>query len=102
MIGSSSTARLVAAQRRADARQQLLGAERLGDVVVRAGVERLDLLRLVDARRQHQDRHATPVAQPTTHLDAVQARQRQVEQDDVRPLGSARLERDRPAAERTR
>ena len=29
---------------------------------------------LVDARRQHQDRHPTPVAQPSTHLDAIHAR----------------------------
>ena len=46
------------AQCRAHARQQLVHAERLGDVVVGAEVERLHLAGLVAAARQHHDRDA--------------------------------------------
>ena len=43
--------------------QELVHAEGLGDVVVGAGVERLDLVRGVGARRQHDDRRGQPAAQ---------------------------------------
>src|SRR6185369_12444762 len=72
-------ARLITPKRGANARQQLFGTKRLGDVVVRASVQRLDLLVLVHARREHQDRDATPVAQPPTYFDAVHARQGKVQ-----------------------
>ena len=56
-----STARRLALgdapQRDADPREQFLGAERLGHVVVGADVERRDLVRLAAARRQDDDRH---------------------------------------------
>ena len=45
------------AQRGAQARHQLLHAEGLGDVIVGAEIERLDLAALVVADRQHDDRH---------------------------------------------
>ena len=51
-------------QRGADARQQFLGAERLRDVVVGAGVERAHLVAFGAARRQHQDRHARASGAP--------------------------------------
>ena len=44
------------AQRGANARQQLLGAERLRDVVVGARIERAHLVAFGAARRQHDDR----------------------------------------------
>ena len=67
--------RLDAPQRRADAGQQLLGAERLGDVVVGAGVERAHLVAFGAARREHQDRHARRLAHAAADLDAVDIRQ---------------------------
>ena len=46
-----------APERHADSRQQFLRAERLGDVIVGAEVERVDLVRFGASRRQHDDRH---------------------------------------------
>src|SRR5262245_50219941 len=51
--------------------QELAHAEWLGDVIVGAGVERLDLGALLGARRQHEDRHRRPGADPPDDLDAV-------------------------------
>ena len=44
-------------QRDAHAREQLAHRERLGDVVVGAGVERADLVLVLAARGEHHDRH---------------------------------------------
>ena len=71
------------AQRHAHARQQLAGAEGLGQVVVGAGVERGDLVALLAARRQHDDRHVRPLAQAPDHLQAVDVGQAEIEDDDV-------------------
>ena len=66
----SPTARLAARrsaappQHRPQPRQQLLGAERLGDVVVGAGVERPHLLALVADRREDDDRQLAPARGP--------------------------------------
>ncbi len=43
---------------RVDAREQLAHRERLGDVVVRADLEAEELVPLLDAGRQHDDRDA--------------------------------------------
>ena len=59
-------------------------AERLGDVVVGADVERLDLVVGLLARRQHDDRDAARGPQPREHLDAVEVGQPEVEQHHVR------------------
>ena len=52
-----------AAQRRSDAGDQLGHPERLGDVVVGAGVEREHLRAFVVAGGEHDDRHVRPAAQ---------------------------------------
>ena len=70
-------------QRHADARQQLLGAERLRHVVVGAGVERADLVGLRAARREHDDRRRAAVSQQPAHLDAVHVGQAQVQDDEI-------------------
>jgi hypothetical protein len=62
---------------------QLVHAERLGDVVVGARVQRGDLLAGRLARRQDQDRHPAPAAQGTDHVDAVHVGQPQVQQHHV-------------------
>src|SRR5438128_998281 len=79
--------RLGPAKRGTYARKQFLDPEWLGDVIVRASVERLHFLRLIRQRRQNQNRHAAERAQAAAHFDSVHARHRQVEQDDIRPLG---------------
>ena len=70
-------------ERHAEPGEQLADAERLGDVVVGAGVERRDLVRLLAARREHDDRHGGPFAQPPDHLEAVEVGQAEVQDDDV-------------------
>ena len=79
---------------RAHARQQLADAERLGQVVVGAGVERRDLVVLAAARRQHDDRHRRPLAQVADEVDAVAVGQSEVEQHQV---GRARAGVDQAA-----
>src|SRR5215470_15746291 len=71
--------RQAAAGCRAHPGQQLVHAERLGHVIVRAGVERLDLVVAVGAARQHDDRRVGPAAQPADHFDAIQVGQAEVE-----------------------
>jgi len=75
-----------APQHRADAGQQFLGGERLGDVVVRPGVEPRHLVGLVAPRREHQDgnRLGPTVCAPLSRQhETTLARQHPVEQDDI-------------------
>ena len=71
--------------------EQFVHAEGLGDVVVRAGVERLDLLVGSVAGGEHQDRHARPAPQPLDDLDAVHVGQTEVEDDHVGVAGGGEL-----------
>ena len=74
----------------ADARQQLLHVERLGDVVVGAGVHAGDLVAPAVAGGEDDDRHLALGAAPLLeHADAVHLRQADVEDDDVVGLGLA-------------
>ena len=70
-------------ERHADPGEQLAGAERLGDVVVGAGVERRDLVPLLAPRREDDDRNGRPLAQPADHVEAVHVGQAEIEDDDV-------------------
>ncbi len=71
------------AQRDPQAREQLAHPERLGEVIVGAGVERRDLVALLAAGGEHDDRHVAPLPQPPDHLQAVEIGQAQVEDDEV-------------------
>src|SRR5262249_13793661 len=76
------------AQDRAHAGEQLLGAERLGDVVVGTGVEGAHLLVLVPDRRQHDDRQLAPAADLRRDRGAIAVGKDQIENDRVgRPDG---------------
>ena len=82
------------AQGRAHARQQLFHAERLGDVVVGAEIERLHLAGLVAAARQHDDRHAfVAAADHAQQIMAVDVGQAEIE-DDQRGILGELLQRD--------
>ena len=72
--------------------QQLADGERLGDVVVGAEVERLDLHRVLALRGQHDDRQRREEhAHAPDHLEAVDAGQAEVEQHEVEgPVRDAR------------
>ena len=73
-----------AAQQGADPGDEDRERERLGEEVVGAGVERLGLVELAVLGREDEDRrpHAG-IAQVGAHLEAVAARQHQVEDDEV-------------------
>ncbi|ABA47730.1 hypothetical protein BURPS1710b_1624 [Burkholderia pseudomallei 1710b] len=78
--------RRAAAQHRLDPRHQLLRRERLRHVIVRADLEAEDLVLLVAARGQHDDRNvlrALVVAQVARERDARFARQHPVEQHQI-------------------
>src|SRR4051812_7493367 len=81
--GVGAVRRVAAAQHRADAGGELLGPERLGHVVVGAGVERADLLALVADRAQHDDRQAAPAADLLADLEAAAVGEDEVEDHDV-------------------
>ena len=79
-----------AAHLRPHARQQLLHVERLGEIVVGAGVHAGDLVAPPVARREDDDRHVAAGAPPLLeNRDAVQLRQADVENDDIVGLGVA-------------
>ena len=71
-------------QGRLDPGQQLRKAERLRDVVVGAELEAADLVGLGAAGGDDEDRDAAELADPLDHLPAVEAGQRDVEDDEVR------------------
>ena len=73
-----------APQQRADAREQLAGGERLGEVVVGALVQGRDLVRLVGAHGQDEDRRRHPGAQLAADLDAAAVGEHEVQHDEVR------------------
>ena len=79
-----------AAQKRPQARQHFLHVEGLGDIVVRAGVDALDLVAPAVASGQDQDRHRAPGLAPRFEdRNPVALGQADVEHDRVIRLGVA-------------
>jgi len=78
---------------RVDAGEQLLRAERLGDVVVRASREAADLLLRLRACSEHDDRHPRERADATADLISIHIRELQVENDEIRLFGLHRVQR---------
>ena len=72
-----------AAQQCPHAAPELADRERLRDVVVRAELEPDDLVELVVAGGEHDDRHLALGAQALADLEPVELRQHQVEHDEV-------------------
>jgi hypothetical protein len=73
-----------AARERAQACQQLVERERLGEVVIGAGVEAVDPVRHGGARGQHQHRRPHALgAQPAADLEPVEVGEHRVEDDRV-------------------
>ena len=71
----------------AEAGQHLVGPEGLRDVVVGSEVQRLDLVRSPDTRREHDDRGPQPCsANLGQHVEAGAIGQAEVEQDRVPSL----------------
>ncbi|MNR25185.1 hypothetical protein D3C85_1423190 [compost metagenome] len=76
--------RLAASQQRLDARQQQARAHRFAHVVVGAQVEAEDLVGIVAARGEHQDRAVITIADLAANAQAVFTGQHQVEDHQVR------------------
>ncbi|CRG92914.1 hypothetical protein PISL3812_09992 [Talaromyces islandicus] len=74
---------LGAPQPRTDPRHQLLGLERLDDVVIGAGLQAHHHVDGVALRRQHDDRHPGLGPDQPAHLDAVPAGQHEIEQHQI-------------------
>src|SRR5262249_22715876 len=72
-----------AAQQRAYTAAELTNRERLGDVVVRAQFEAENLVELLAAGGQHDDRHVAAGAEAAADLEPVDLRQHQVEHNEV-------------------
>ena len=72
-----------APQHGADASEQLLQVERLGDVIVGAELQPLHLVGLLAARRQDDDGHLARLPQHRAQIEAVEVGQRQVEHDQI-------------------
>ena len=75
-----------------DPRDELPGAERLGEVVVGADGEPDDEVGLGVAGGEHQDGHRAVALDAPAHLEAVEAREHQVEDDEVGTEPLARLD----------
>ena len=88
--------RLGAADLGPRAGRELEHAERLGDVVVGAGIEEVDFLMLGVSRRQHDDRHRGPLANLAAHVHAGHVGQTEIEHDEVGPRRRRRLDPGRP------
>ena len=73
--------------------EELVHAERLGQVVVGTKVERLDLGRLGPTPRQHDDRHRRPAPEAAHDVEPVHAGKSEVEDDDVGMVARRELER---------
>src|SRR5262249_12691507 len=73
---------LRAAEDRLDPGRELARGERLRDIVVGAELEPSDTVRLLIARREHDDRHLRARANAAAALGAVDPRQADVEDDE--------------------
>ncbi len=83
-----------AAQHGPDPGDDLARAERLGHVVVRPGREPDERVDLLGARRDEDDVDVRRATHRPQHVEAVEVRQTDVEQDEV---GGAAVRRERPA-----
>ena len=91
-----------AAQGGPDAGDELGDLERLLDVVVGAGLEADDDIDRVGARGQHHDRDRRGPADRPADLEAVEARQHDVEEHEVERLRGEPLEAGGAVARRSR
>ena len=89
-----------AAQDGVDAGHQFTRAERLDHVVVGAGLKALDAVVLCAKRRQQQNRQLFVLADLAADIEAVGARQHDVEDDEIVTVVGQMPERGRAVADR--
>ena len=90
---------LRAAEEGAHARDELVGAERLGEVIVGAELESHDSIRFFRAGRQHDDRQRGGRVVSTnraTDFEAVHLREHEIEDEQIRRPRGDRRERLAP------
>ena len=80
------------AQQRPHPRHQLLGAERLGHVVIGAGIQCAHLFGFTRTHGQHDHRHLAPLPQLLQHLMAFHVRQADVQDHQVHVLAGRQLQ----------
>jgi hypothetical protein len=71
---------------RTEARQQLIHAERLGDVVIRADVQGHDLVALAGAGGQDDDGRGAPAAEAFDHVVPIHVGQPEIEDHHIRRI----------------
>src|SRR5205085_8847018 len=73
-------------------RLELARAEWFRDVIVRAGIEETDLLRVRVTGRQHEDWSARPLAERAADISSGHVRKPEVEDDELRAFGRGEVE----------
>ena len=70
-------------------RRQFLECERFDEIIIGAGLEAFELVleRVPGGQHQHRCSDAGVLAQATAHVEAVDARQAKIENDDVVVVG---------------
>ncbi len=81
------------AQQRPNPGEQLLVGERFHEVVVGAGVEALHAIIGAAESREHEDRNLRGRTKPAAHAHAVEAREHDVEHDQVERLVAGKPQR---------
>ncbi len=82
LLGGAETA-----QRHPNPCQQLADAERFGEVIIGAGVQRVYLVLLVGTGGQHDNRNRAPLAQIPDVINTVAVGQTQIENNQIRFTG---------------
>ena len=83
------------AQHCAHARDQLFGRKRLGQIIVGPKLQADQLVRLLGARGEHDDRHLALAPQRAGDIQTVETRKAQIQDDQVRPSGPGGPQRAR-------
>ena len=80
-------------QRGSNSGQKFADTERLVDEIVCTEVEHLDLLGLTISRREHDDRYVLTISVTFNHIAAVAVGQPEIEDHNIRAVGSDELDR---------
>ena len=76
--------------------QQLLHGKGLGQIIIRPGIQGLDLVLVLAPGADHDDGHVGPASDLADHADPVHVRQSQIQKHHVRVVGGGGQDRLRP------
>ena len=77
----------MAAENGTDTSQQFLRAKGLGDIVIRAQIQRLHLVPLVGAGGEHDDGYSVRLSHLLNQTHAISVRQTEIQNDEIRMMG---------------